>query len=1199
MASLDGDGHAKHAAVHAQRPLCRTINGEYAAFRDNDGVTVKRLVSGVAWRLSLPASTSIAQPILSFSRTTPCDLAVSQGYQILIYDVNTKKLQHTFAGNGRTIIGLEWCQRHANTLAVATVDGSISVFALRDLSSPLCRIPRDRSMTRKIECIALNDELLAVSYGATVLVWALQCPRHPVRTISAGQGRVLGLSWHSSIQGRLLTASTDDVIRAWDLQESSLTLHAVDDASHSGDDDALFGEPDGLHKPLFPIAQIWLTESVETADWVGEHGTLIVLKQSADVLFYSYGPDWELLYEVYRLKLARSPERITIRDAAGFTTLVAVCGKRIEMHLIPSLVIDSIGGHAHFGPGADASELHQAAARNSPRNDIALRHIPPTARSLMNATSIARVRNDAGAAEDGVQPSRQLRRRRYISEEQITQPTTPSPPEPSAYSTYSTSPAMTSSLELPTARDEGNVSPMPFLSPSIPAREPSTNIKDIMSLVPLQAGSFESVPSTVAPDSDSDDETFTGGMQSGGTVMPGGVNVPLPKFCGALFAPNGQLLAFFPPKPQPSSKRDCEIEAANSPAANSDTDRVSHLFPTFGNLASNHNEDSGDDSDVDTGRFGALGDIPGLSLTASSFQSQNSWGAKPSPTKHTHSSAVDHVKVVVSVCDVHHILQPTRSVAEAYRIRQENGESNSNVSRYNASVADKADLQDTADVWRLLAMLLEDKVPLEGLGEATEESNPAMSIPKLLSHERNCPTSLGKESGQDASLQEKLSWAEYPFGAAWVVETILDSAERNADVQLLAYASAVVAEAQQKATSDDVAVQRLLTQVSHGPCHVPAVSTDMPPSPLLGVFQNDSSPANTVYQSPAKLRQFSRPPSATTSQLSTPYLQSAASTPPLSFSSFSRQITKLPASTSNSGSASPEHHRSSFSAAAKYYAQSITDKFANYGTSPPIKKAGTSPGMNDLSSSLPTQSGSWGKSVSFATSTDTSRESQLSKSYTDGEDGYDSDKTIDETSLPHTPRSRNAGIPVKLKNHDYFSDDVYGCAPVNLLPPHLTAKTIRWRQMYAEQLRCWGLIVTATELEKTLGLSKTAETTPATHDIALHSARHGRKAQCSICECILTGLEQLCPACLHTTHPACLKEYLAIMGDDAFECPAGCGCACAALPYDFPDVRWAEEQEPKQEPKPDRGGAAQQAIRRKAIFTDPRVWRARVTGESW
>jgi hypothetical protein len=312
-------------------------------------------------------------------------------------------------------------------------------------------------------------------------------------------------------------------------------------------------------------------------------------------------------------------------------------------------------------------------------------------------------------------------------------------------------------------------------------------------------------------------------------------------------------------------------------------------------------------------------------------------------------------------------------------------------------------------------------------------------------------------------------------------------------------------------------------------------------------------------------------------------------------SSLSRQSTMQSNMLPTAGSSSPEQQRSSFSAAARSYAQSVTDKIASsFGTSPPVRKTGTSPGTsNELSTSFP--GGSWpGKSVSFATTatSDTTRGSLLSSSYDTKLEGaaYDSDRTIEDANMPYLPRSPGGPIAMTLKNQDQFADEVSGCARVKLIPDDLFAMTRLWCQYYAEQLRSWDLLFQAAELEKVAGITSTMPPSPSGTELSdngplLESTKRSGSRICSICHSSTSSVEQICPSCLHCSHVSCLAQYGQDLELMEFTCPTGCGCACSDL--------WYAEQEWIRSPE------VRPAFKKKTSFTDPRRWRARVEGDSW
>jgi len=300
----------------------------------------------------------------------------------------------------------------------------------------------------------------------------------------------------------------------------------------------------------------------------------------------------------------------------------------------------------------------------------------------------------------------------------------------------------------------------------------------------------------------------------------------------------------------------------------------------------------------------------------------------------------------------------------------------------------------------------------------------------------------------------------------------------------------------------------------------------------------------------------------------------------------SRQSTQQ----SIAGSASPEYQRGSFTATAKLYAQSITDRFTSYGTSPPFKKSNVSPTVPaELSSSLP--AGSWpGKSVSFAsTADDDSLQRSLSVSaqtpqYAE-DDGYDSDKTIEDTSLPHTPKGSSTIAMTKLFHQDSFLDDEAVGTVGNFIPDDMTEAVQSWNQYYAELLRSWEMLYQASELDKIAGATTTDVVSTFDYGVVPAAIKKQRTPPCAICLIATKGLMQLCPACLHCSHLSCLEAFSEKLEGADFTCPSGCGCSCSELPF----VCY----------KPVQRSPPRVPFRKKASFTDPTRWRARVEGDSW
>ncbi|KAK5129643.1 hypothetical protein LTR08_003005 [Meristemomyces frigidus] len=1181
------------ATLATYRPA--TINSKYAAFATKYGISVRVLDSGDEHLSSIASGrvTSRAKPVLALSLTQLSRLAISSGDQTLVYDVQHGTTTQVLLGAGRAVTAIAWSRHDTALLATGAVDGSVQIWTLTQAWRPLHRLSQRGTPCTEIAWSPLSPGLLGVADGGTVVVWTLGARPRIVEILSVGRHRITNVVWHASHGSRLLTSSSDSVLRVWDVTGALQTSKVVE---RDGDSDEIgfFGEPDGVHKPVYPIVQIQLPEIPIIAGWVGEYGTYVLLDKQ--VLIYSYGSEFEMPHEVWRLELGYNAMTALIRDLDGVTMLTVTSQGSVASYRIPPIVLDSVGGHAESLP-PNQEHLAQESASSTGGLTCLMPLLPLVAGTnlRMSPVSIAQLRAEKGSSE---KTASQLQQRRRTDSQRSRQTAITAIADFAPSTVTSPTRAMTSSLELPKQRGEDDDSPMPFLSPSIPARRPSPNtlppIEDIPRLQPLQGISFESMPTTAAHDSDSDDDTFADGMQGSGIFLPGGINVPLPKACGALFAPSGQLLVFSPPKPQTQALQATKDVGTAKTEQRAEANKIASLFPIFGNLAADDRtvsealDSDGSDSSVAELEVG----LPTFALQLSSFQSQRSWNTQASPVKPAFGPMVDDQhQVIVTAYDISLLLPACLAGAEGYRILCEESENGSDLSRHNANVAERAGLGDTADVWRLVATLLEHKI-----GEnAPVDDNGIGTVPEFARRSALHPRNGQSEVAGDDESCGKPVCADPTLAKAWLIEQIFQWAERNANVQMLALVSAVLAGVEasvsdERTTARHPTTSKPSTYNNHHDTYsntTRAPISTARPAPILRSNSNQTIPTST---SPTKLRQPFQTLSRNPSQ---PHLDPSPRTPALPFPNAS---TKLP-------SASPETHRSSFSAAAKSYAQSITDKFAStYGTSPPVRKAGTSPG--ELATSLTGAGGSWGgKSVSFASVSSFARAARVGRGYTGEEEedggGDDSDRTIEDGSLPHTPKSGGASVELRLPNQCLFSTGASsGQDRVSLLSPELAVKAVLWRRYYAEQLRCWGLWLQAAELENVAGGGLSAEqnciaTTPPVHQgVAPTRAPGQRKASCSICASVIVTLEQLCAVCLHTTHLGCLGDYLVCLEEgEVYECPTGCGCACAELPFVAVEFAGAGT-----------GVAAEMGrggVKRKASFTDPRRWRAKVEGDSW
>ena len=1177
-------------------------NGHYAAYTRHGKVYLEALISSWPGQEAqcLPLPPILDHSVPSLSTLQPHLLAISRGSQILVYNATEGRLRQTISGNGRVVTALNWSPLQANLLCSGAIDGSLSLWDLESTGSAIAQV-KANGVCRAIACCPTDSKVIAAVHDGKTVIYkhvSKTCLR-PVRTLALEGDDMTSISWHPLESGRLLTAAQSGQVSSWDLSavlNATATQDGNSDGYSSDNEDGFFGKLEDVQGATQQVLDVSLEGPLLHAQWAGKNAFFCLSCNGTRCSVWSWEEAATKAVELWSVALEHSASFSFITRTGDVTFLGGVSRHGVERMLMPEAVAKEIGIEATADRDT-ASKLMNADYRGDGNTNDAVGMVPiliPTSRASNG--SFAKTSKQLQHRKPSFERKREMT---VSSTAQLDagQIDPPSPPPPIS---------MTSSLELPKQRDEEG-SPMPFLSPSIPSRKASPGdlslLDDSINLPPLPRASFDSsAQSTSAPtqeSDDSDDETFVDGMQGSASFLPGGINVPLPKACAALFTPTGELLTFFPPKPKLASRRGDAVEERQAdPKANAK--KVARLFPNFGNLAGepqllNDDDDSGFESTSSVSAdAGPLRVQPSFSFYPSSFPSQQSWKSRISPTKHSFTEQSPH-KVIVRLHDINGIgplLPASRQLASHYRILCDAEETGADLCHHNAEASEMFGLDDTACVWRLIAILLEGQVPLETFSSG-RIGDDILIVARAASELAQNGIRRPASRRQHYQPSGKLRWADNPFGSDWVVRAVFEWAEACADMQLLAVLSAILADTQEDVPMTFMIGQGLTT-------HLPSYQHDYFSSaratehrrrltnqsiPILRT--NSVATSNAVYESPVKLKRSSTTSSRNPSQPPTPYLGSESSTPPFSLPTLGRQSTRL----SISGSISPEHHRSSFSAAAKYYAQSISDKFASYGaygTSPPARKMDSSPSnTNELSTSFP--SGSWGKSVSFASTTSTTRASLLSTSYegVQEDEGYDSDKTVEDLSLPQTPKDSSECV-VTLKNDRLFDDDVSGGSRARLISDDMIEKCRLWCDYYAEQLRCWDLLAQAAELDKVCGMTclrkpseyAIQEETPG---IVPTTASNGTNA-CSICSIKMTGAQTFCPQCYHSAHPGCMEDFIKAMckdGDEKFACPAGCGCQCDDLPLEL--------AESEKEDRP----------RKKASFTDPRRWRARVEGDSW
>lgn len=1144
-----------------RHPKPFAANDLYLAYLDGDGLHINQhdLGTDSLRRIALRPHGPGSHCSISFSTSRPGLLACSSGASVAVRDVTNDSSKAVVFCTDRAITSLAWSIIDPDLLAVGHVDGRVSVWDVTRPSGPLHLVNAGYGPTNCLTWSHSGENLLAASVAETLHIWRVGPTTKRLGRLWRLAAEIEHLVWHPHTATKLLVGYSANSLALWDvaLDLRSLILEGEDD------DDELFGELEDVQSLSQPVCQIVSRSSVQHVVWIGEHGIAVLNHQGDKIVAFDL-LDEESQLPVWEHDFASSMDSVATRFDGESFVMIGLGRGAPEKIVLPQNVAEQLG------PIPQRNIVHHELCAKQPyRTDH------QTVKGLMKPITISQLKAERG---DFSYTAQQVRAARKRSQTKLS--VRPATAESAHFeiTAMPVAPSMTSSLELPKPQPEEDDSPMPFLSPTIPSRKASPSaipsLKDELTLPPPPDESFDSVPSTAAPDTDSDDEIFDGTtmLGSGNLMLPGGVNVPLPKSCGALFAANGQLVTYFPPKPRSSAKAD-ELE----PGSTLRSSKVARAFPTFGNFGNrftNLGHDSDSESIASADSIGLGGSSP-IELPPSTPDSQ-AWHSKFSPSKRNLSHAGNQRSVNVSVREIDEFSNLRQDLATRYSLACESAAGAPMLTEANAQVASNLGLGRVANLWRLVGHALSKQ------GHAAEDGA-ASGIDSL---DFGAPFPGVTESTPSMLADTKLSpessqfvMAAHMLGESWLVAQVLGMAESTADLQTLGCISALLLS--HAATVKDNSRSSFNSHSGlHSTDYFAKQQTRQPAPRPIPLLRNDSRDSVVIHRSPTKHRPNSKTSSRNPSQPTTPRPDSLSSTPPYPFPNLSRQGSRI----STSGSASPETHRSSFSAAAKYYAQSITEKFSTYGTSPPTKRLGTSPG-NELSFSLPT--GSWGKSVSFASTTDTaqdSRQSGTQSSYND-DDGYDSDRTIEDSSLPHTPKS--GSVEIMFKTNDAFESQTSSDRTENaLLPPLLLVKAQVWVRSYAEQLRAWDMIIEAAELESLAGPETPSVAHMKPDGVVPVPVQGQRKPACSICYVKIDGLQQSCSRCLHTMHLSCLTAFLEDCGAEDFECPTGCGCRCTDLSYE--EVEWMSGEE-----------LETLSSNRKRSLTDPRVWRARVEGASW
>lgn len=692
-------------------------------------------------------------------------------------------------------------------------------------------------------------------------------------------------------------------------------------------------------------------------------------------------------------------------------------------------------------------------------------------------------------------------------------------------------------------------------------------------------------------DSSSDDEGVVntgvnGDEEEGVGILTQSMNqasVPLPKTCGATWAPDGRLICFFPPREDRAVKSLLSTLSAREGERSIRSASYGKMWEGFGRLymdspargrddpdsefSSADSYTTDDSSDEDVGlHTGTLRPALGWRVrgghTSSLTRGFRRGGSTDQSTQLSTGTGVKTAttvtakrKSIVSFHDMKYFLPAKRELAAEYRIGE-----GSEICKHNAAVAERHGYLDLADVWRLVGMVLCDDVPLEvytGIKNRPGDwGDRIMVMAKRATLERGRRDSgLGSElenddgrGSSDMVYWGKVKWGGHPLGGSWLIGQLFEYFERRADIQMLAMLSCVLSETErrnlQENSSRCINIQRNSSGHS-SVCHDYYPNADMilqSQQSTYSISPSHQSATTTPLGTQGSYSSSAGGPFGSDPML--PY--STGTTPPTS----SLRLGTDDFSGSHSLSSSPEHHhlpfRRSTSAISANFARATIGP-AN--ASPPSRRR-PSPAESMLNP-FATSGVTWGAITTFGS----------------GSKGASS--TTDATSEENEPIEP---IVITMCNRETFDDEAVASLPLLSLDRKAFYKT--YRENYANLLYMWNFQIERLEVLKfntndtslsspiLSGFSRHPSPRPKGLEIAGHCSKcmavldvtSGPRGECKVCkrrqgtmtcvvcEVVIKGLYGPCLKCGHVAHAKCHREWFEDGGEAS--CPTGCGCIC-------------------------------------------------------
>lgn len=672
--------------------------------------------------------------------------------------------------------------------------------------------------------------------------------------------------------------------------------------------------------------------------------------------------------------------------------------------------------------------------------------------------------------------------------------------------------------------------------------------------------------------------------------------LPLPKVCGGVWARNGMLVCFFPPKQKEASLLE------HGRGQKGLKTRI-NIFEGFGKIhdtwrdhkpghdsgfESNSAEISGDDDYSTSSSDSSLSTNPTIPhpyfLPALGWQGEGldpytklslDESQKSSGEAATANSTMSKSAVSVSFHDFRNLLPAKELLARGYRV--DHGDQ---AAHHNAQIARSCGFPELEDVWMLLTLLMRDEVPLESLRPARAGEPIVLLVHRALSRYKSMKNAVDlaydADSEANITLHSETQWGLHPLGKGWLIESLFKHFEGQSDVQMLAMMSCVLtgfSSTKDKVCGQSIiADQRQIESRMVFPYHLSAEtarSLDLPP------MQADLDSISNIRSTGS---------STVASMVNQNVLSSQSMTAPGNSSGGKDGDRR--SSYDTSLSTSPDHHRQ-----AARSNSSFSGISASFSRPFHLSHSAASSPPNRLSRKRPSPTGSYlGGALANISLTPT--ESFLRKSSTKAgiEKSSLSFSGSDIKERLRNKQARKTTFSTKLKHQDKFFTD--GGADSTLLATSDDAKHGNYREAYAQVLDAWQLHVKRCEVLKHNRFDKvappnlpfasghnrrrhlddapnstgnpsslqfyqkcsycdqglvTSSINPSNH--CPRCKRYLRSPVCALCHSYVYGLSSPCLRCFHTLHPRCRSALVQLQPDKprrvASYCPAGCGCICA------------------------------------------------------